>query len=149
LSRPSPRQNPRRRTIAGVPHIDRIVVALIIVLTSCAACRPSEPITVTTIQLGRSLNPDNTIASHTTVFKPNETVYVSALSPEPGFGTVGARWMYAGRLVDEPEKEVSYKGAAATEFHLQSAGGFPPGDYSVEIFVNGASAGKRTFRVDE
>ncbi len=39
----------------------------------------SQPITVDTIQIGRSLNADQSVASQTTTFKPNETVYVSAL----------------------------------------------------------------------
>lgn len=102
-----------------------------------------------TIQLGRSLNPDNSVASHTTTFKPNETVYVSVLTTDTGASTIGAKWSYAGRVIDEPKKDVSYKGSAATEFHLQSAGGFPPGEYKVEIFVDGAPAGSRTFRVDQ
>jgi hypothetical protein len=129
--------------------VSRIYALLTVGLFVCAACGPSEAVRITTIQLGRSLNPDNTVASHTTVFKPGETVYVSALNTEPGYGTVGARWTYAGRVIDEPKKDVSYKGAAATEFHLQGARGLPAGDYEVEIFVNGASVGKRTFRVDE
>jgi hypothetical protein len=107
------------------------------------------PLTVDTIQLGRSLNPDNSVASHTTTFKPNETVYVSVLTTDTGASTIGAKWSYAGRVIDEPKKDVSYKGSAATEFHLQSAGGFPPGEYKVEIFVDGAPAGSRTFRVDQ
>jgi hypothetical protein len=48
----------------------------------------------------------------------------------------------------EPKREVSYRDIAATEFHLQSAGGFPPGDYTAEVFLDGRSVGSREFRVE-
>ena len=120
----------------------------IVALVAASACA-ADPLTVSTIQLGRSLNPDNSVASHTTAFKTNETIYVSILTPASGAGTFRARWTYAGRLIDEPTKTVSYKGEAATEFHLQGAGGIPPGDYTVEIFLDDVSVGSRAFRVEK
>ena len=120
---------------------------LLVALLACALGCGDGP-HVTNIQLGRSVNNDNTVANHTTTFGPRDTVYVSIATSGRGSGTIGVRWMYAGRVVGEPKKEVSYKGAAATEFHLQNAGGFPPGDYSVEVFLNGQSAGTRQFKVE-
>lgn len=124
------------------------VCAVGLALMAAIACSRG-PLTVDTIQLGRSLNPDNSVATHTTSFKRSDTVYVSVLTADTGAGTIGAKWSYGGRVIDEPKKNVSYQGSAATEFHLQSAGGFPPGEYKVEIFVDGAPAGSRTFRVDQ
>src|SRR5215203_4791013 len=97
---------------------------------------------VATVQLGRSLNADDTVATHTTRFTPNETIYVSVLVAGAGSGTVSVRWSYMGKVVGEPKKDIS--SAGATEFHLQNAGGFPPGEYTVEAFLNGVSAGTRT-----
>jgi hypothetical protein len=111
------------------------------------ACDPG-PLRVDTIQLGRSLNPDNSVANHTSTFKPLDTMYVSILTPDKGRGTIGVKWTYAGRVVSEPSKEVSYKGPAATEFHIQNSSGFPPGNYSVEVFLDGQSVGKRDYRVE-
>ena len=113
------------------------------------ACGSGEPLRVTTFQLGRSLNPDKTVATHTTRFKPDDTIYVSVLTEGSGSGTIGARWSYASRVVSEPSQQVSYKGAAATEFHIQNSGGFPPGNYAVEIVLNGESVGRRDFRVEK
>ena len=115
---------------------------VLLVLTGCGS-----DLRVTTIQVGRSVNADNTVASHTTTFKPSETVYVSVHTSGTGNGTLAVRWTYAGRVVGEPKKDV--RGAAATEFHLQNAGGFPVGDYSVEAFLNGQSAGVKEFRVED
>jgi hypothetical protein len=73
-------------------------------------------------------------------------VYVSVLIDGTGSGVISVRWMYGERVLGEPTKQV--RGAGATEFHLQSTGGFPPGDYTVEVFLDGQSAGTRSFRVD-
>jgi hypothetical protein len=110
-----------------------------------AAC--SQPLTVDTIQLGRSLNVDQSIASQTTTFKPNETIYVSALNNARGEGTVSVRWYMGTQLLSEREKTVKFQGAGATEFHISSATGFPDGDYSVEVLLGGKSVGKRNFDV--
>jgi len=111
----------------------------------CAACGEG-PIQVTNIQVGRSINPDGSVASPSTLFKFNETIYVAAQTTG-GSGTISVKWMYGSRVIDEPKKQVSFQGPGATEFHLQNSGGFPPGDYSVEVFVDGVSAGKRGFKV--
>jgi hypothetical protein len=114
-----------------------------------AGCGPTEPLRVETIQLGRSLNPDNSVANHTTQFKPLDTMYVSILTPERGRGTIGVRWTYHGRLISDPSRDVVYRGPASTEFHIQNSSGFPPGDYSVEVFLDGQPVGKRDFRVEK
>lgn len=125
-----------------------VTVALFVTATVTGACRPSEPLRITTVQLGRSLNPDNSVATHTTRFKPDDTVYVSILSDDPGSGLVTVRWLLNGQVVSEAKRDVSYTRAAATEFHLQNSGGFPPGSYRVDILINGQQAATREFRVE-
>lgn len=112
------------------------------------ACSPTETLQLNTIQLGRSLNPDSSIGEHTTAFRRNDTVYVAVLTTAPGRGTIRVRWTYGGQLIDEPQREVVYRDAAATSFHLVNSGGFPPGNYSVEVFLDGESVGTRNFRVE-
>ena len=111
------------------------------------ACRSNEPLKLDTIQIGRGLSPDHRIGQITSLFRPDDTIYVSVLTTDTGSGTIGVKWMYGDRLISEPSKEVSYKGAAATEFHIQNSGGFPDGQYSVEAFIDGVSVGRRPFTV--
>jgi hypothetical protein len=127
--------------------VKRSALVTVLLAAALTGCGPQQPLRVDTIQLGRSLNPDNSVATHTTSFKPLDTMYVSVLTTDKGRGTIGVRWMYAGRLVSEPSKEVSYKGAAATEFHIQNSSGFPPGEYSVEVFLDHQLVGKRDYQV--
>ena len=121
-------------------------VLLVIIVAVMAACSDA-PLELANIQTGRALNPDRSIASITTLFKPNETIYVSVQTTGTAPGTIGVKWLYQGRVVDEPVKQVDYDGPASTEFHLQNSGGFPEGDYSVEILINGQQVGSRSFKV--
>jgi hypothetical protein len=121
----------------------------IMILFAClSGCGSGQPLHVTSIQLGRSLNADGTVSSFTTTFAPGDTVYISVATAGVGDGTISVRWMYGGRVIDEPKKQVSYRIVASTDFRLLSAAGFPPGDYTAEVFLNGQSAGIRPFRVE-
>ena len=121
------------------------IVALAAALAGCGAGN----LTVTNIQTGKSLNSDNSVGALTTSFTPNDTIYVAVLTDGSGSATIGAKFSHLGRVVAEPEKKVSYRGAAATEFHLDYAGGVPPGEYDIEVFFNGQPAGMRKVRVGQ
>jgi len=108
----------------------------------------SSPLELSNIQIGRSLNQDGSVASITTLFKPSETIYV-AVQTGAGKGVVGVKWKYGNKVVGEPTKSVDYNsGPKSTEFHLQNSGGFPPGDYSVDVFIDGVQVGTRAFKVE-
>jgi|SRR6266496_1804520 len=122
--------------------------AVAILFVCLVGCGSRQPLRVTGIQLGRSLNADRTIADHTSSFAPSDSIYVSVATAGFGSGTISVRWMYGGRLLDEPKKQVSYRDIAATDFSLQSPAGFPLGEYSVQVFLDGQQVGNRTFRVE-
>lgn len=121
--------------------------AVAVLAAALAGCGAGN-LTVTNIQTGRSLNSDNSVGALTTTFKPNDTIYVAVLTNGSGSATIGAKFSHLGRVVAEPEKKVSYRGAAATEFHIDYAGGVPTGDYEIEVFFNGQPAGMRKVRVE-
>jgi len=120
-----------------------MLAAAVLLATACS----DDPLQLANIQVGRSLNPDRSMASITTLFKPNETIYVSVQTTGSAPGTIGVKWMYQGRVVDEPVKQVDYDGPDSTSFQIQNSGRFPEGDYSVEIFINGEQVGTRAFKV--
>lgn len=122
-----------------------VVVALVVIVT--AACN-SGPLKVTTVQLGKTLNSDNSVGTHTTTFKPSDTVFASVLTPASGSGTIETKWYYASSKVSEMKKEVSYHGEAATEFRFHNSAGLPIGPYRVEVFLDGQPVGERTFKVE-
>ena len=125
----------------------KVGCVLVLAIAGIAGCGSGEPLHVTTLQLGKSLNADNTVGAFTTRFAPGDTVYLSVVTAGAGSGTIGVRWSYYGHVVDEPKRKVSYQDIAATEFHLKTAAALPPGDYSVEAFLDSKSAGTRPFKV--
>ena len=122
-----------------------LLVALVMIVTT--ACN-NDPLKVTTIQLGKTLNSDNSVGTHATTFKPTDTVYASVLTGASGSGTIETKWYYGSSKVSEMKKEVSYHGGAATEFRFHNSVGLPAGPYKVEVFLDGQPAGERTFRVE-
>jgi hypothetical protein len=118
-----------------------------VVLVCVAGCRPDTPLRISTIQTGRSLNSDRSVGQHTTRFKPDDTMHVSVLTDGPGAGAITVRWRYLSSLVSEETQQVAYQNNAATEFHMTNSSGFPAGDYTVEILVDGKPFATRTLRV--
>ena len=131
-----------------IKSVSRPTTAFVLVLlaTVLSACRP--PLHLGTLQLGSKLNGDNTVATHTTRFKPDDHVYAAVLTEATGSSTITARWTYNGMMVSEESRTVAYKGAGATAFEFKSAGAFPVGDYKVDILVDGQPAASREFRVE-
>jgi hypothetical protein len=124
-----------------------VLGCLLAALALGAACKPSEPLKVNTIQTGKSLNSDNSVATHAATFNAKDTMYVSVLTDGRGSGTIVTRWTLGGRVIHEVTKEVSYNDQAATDFRFQSADGFPAGEYTIEVLVDGNSVGTRSVRV--
>ena len=120
-----------------------VMLSMVVLLIGCS----NGPLHVGAIQLGRSLNEDSTVASFTTTFKPSDTIYLSVHTTDKGSGTITARWFYNGRPAGERSKAVSFRSAGATEFHMESAAGFPPGPYNVDVLLDGKPVGSRTFSV--
>jgi hypothetical protein len=110
------------------------------------ACRP--PLHVDTLQLGSKLNGDNTVATHTTRFKPDDRIFAAVLTDATGSSTITVRWTYSGMMVGEESRKVTYKGAGATAFEFKSATAFPVGDYKVDILADGQAVQSREFRVE-
>jgi hypothetical protein len=125
------------------------LLAVVVAVIALAACRPSGALQVSTIQTGKSRNSDNSVGNHSTRFKPNDTMFVAVLTKGPGSGKIGVRWTYAGRLVSEESRNVSYRDGGATEFHIQNSGGFPAGDYAVEVFIDDKPVATRPLKVEK
>lgn len=136
----------RNGTIAlpmRLPAARLMTLVLLVCLVGCG----KPPLQITTIQLGRSLNADQSVSDFTTIFAPNDTVHLSVLTTGGGSGTLGVKWTYRGTLIGESEKRVENRDFAATDFPLRSAGGFPHGDYNAEVFLDGKPVGAKPFKV--
>ena len=134
-----------RRGTRPTSRMKRVVLAIVLL---CAACGPSEPLNVTGIQTGKSLNSDHSVRVHAASFHPHDTMYVSVLSVGRGAGTITVTWTFAGRMIQTLKKKVSYNDQAATDFRFAAADEFPLGDYTIEVLVDEKSIETRRVKVE-
>ena len=107
-------------------------------------------VAVSSIDVGRTLNADKTIGDKTGTFKPTDTIYVSVATNGASSGAnLIARFTYGsdGQLVKEESRQIAPTGAATTEFHIAKPDGWPEGEYKVEVSLNGAPSGTKSFEV--
>ncbi len=110
------------------------------------------PFHITGTELGKGIQPDNSVVTATETFGPKDTIYLSVtsegVSPQP---TVATRWTFGPKnvLVHEESKQLSPPSAKPlhTEFHVSKPSGWPAGQYTVTVSVNGQPTATRTFSV--
>ena len=113
-----------------------------------AGCGPSEPLKIVGVQTGKSLNTDHSIGRHAISFRPEDTMYVSVLTDGRGAGTIQVKWSLFGRQLHQVTKNVSYNDQAATDFRFAAADGFPVGDYTIDVIVDGKAFETRRVKVE-
>jgi len=124
-------------------------VAIVIIGAALAvACGPSEPLNVVGVQTGKSLNTDHSVGTHAMSFRPKDTMYVSVLTTGRGAGTITVKWRFAGQVIQDLTKKVSYNDQAATDFRFQAADEFPIGDYTIDVIVDGKTIETRRVKVE-
>ena len=104
---------------------------------------------VTTVELGKAVDPGKRVSSPATSFAPSDTIYASIVSegasPQVSLST---RWTYEdGQVVDESTQVIAPAGPAATEFHIAKPDGWPSGKYKLEVTANGAPVASKEFTV--
>ena len=109
----------------------------------------TAPLKVTDVDVGRAMDADKKISDKTDTFKPADTIYVSIATEGTSPGArLAAHWTYKdGVLVKHDETTIAPTGRASTEFHIVKPSGWPVGDYKVEVTLDGASAGSKSFKV--
>jgi hypothetical protein len=109
----------------------------------------TAPLRVADVELGRAVDAERRVSDKTDSFKPTDTIYVSVVTEGTSPGAkLSAHWTYQdGQVVKHDETSIAPSGRAVTEFHIAKPSGWPVGDYKVEVMIDGASAGSKTFKV--
>jgi hypothetical protein len=121
--------------------------------TAAAPPAPTTPLKVVALSIGKGVGPDSKVAAEADTFAPGDTVYASVgtTGGSPG-AKLTVRWAYftkegAEKPVSEESKTIAPTTDAATEFHVAKPEGWTPGDYKVEILLDGQSVATKAFRV--
>ncbi len=109
------------------------------------------PVVVKLISLGNQINAEKQVAHVMSDFSARDIIYAAVETIGSGKASMKAVWTYHKAdkpiLVNETSQEIEAAGPATTEFHISKPDGWPRGDYQLEIFLNGASAGMQKFTV--
>jgi hypothetical protein len=104
------------------------------------------------INVGKAVGPDKKVTTPTEAFTKGDTFYVSVDTMGSGTATLKAKWTYhkGGQMTvvnEDPPQTIMPTGPATTEFHVSKPGGWPAGEYQVEVFLDDKTVVKKTFTV--
>jgi hypothetical protein len=127
---------------------------VLLAMLACSAPRTATPVPdsglkVRDIAIGRAVGPDKAVTAPAAAFAPMDTIYTSVVTDgKAKTATLAARWTFRGTLLEETEQRIAPSGTVISEFHVFNPAGWSPGEYRVEILLDGRPVGDRTFRVD-
>jgi len=111
-------------------------------------------VAVTGVDTGNAVGADLRISAPMTSFAPMDTIYVavSTSTSDPAAsapGKLGVKWTHtdSNQTIHEESKDVNFAGNGVTGFQISKPDGWPPGNYQVEISLNGTLAQTRGFQV--
>ena len=113
------------------------------------AMTPAQGVTVTSVDLGTAVGPDQKVTSPTTTFGAKDTIYAAvSTTGTASNATLGAKWTYQdGQTVNDSSQTIAPTGPAVTTFHISKPDGWPAGNYKVEISLDGKSVSSKDFTV--
>lgn len=120
--------------------------------SAAAAPAPPPPAMVTIIETGKHVDANKRIVDTTSAFAPNDTLFVSVVTTN-ATSTSTLKTLVSfqtGQVVDSSSQAIAAAPVgtpSVTEFHLVKPGGWPTGDYTIEVWLDGVSAGTRTVAV--
>ncbi len=110
----------------------------------------TTPIKVSDIQVGKAVGSDKKVANQMTDFGVRDTMYVAVITDGAAKDAkVTAKWTFNGKqVVKQDSQTISPTGGEnVTEFHVDKKTAWPKGKYTVEVLLNGVSAGTKDLEV--
>jgi hypothetical protein len=111
------------------------------------------PVSISLVTLGNAIGADKRVTAPSEAFGPKDTIYASVETTGAGPARIRALWSFVKgdktAKVDETTIEFESTRPAVNMFHVAKPGGWPKGDYKVEVFLGDAPtpAATRTFKV--
>ena len=130
------------------------LAVLVVASMGCSTQRTTSPasesgLKVRDIEVGRAIGPDKRVTPAGGAFAPADTIYTSVVTEgKASRATLSARWTYQGAVLQEMQQAITTDGKAVSEFHVFNPAGWAPGEYRVEILLDGRVVGDRAFRVE-
>jgi hypothetical protein len=110
---------------------------------------PGASVRVTEVQLGNALGPDKRVQAPSESFSTKDTIFASVVTEGSApAAEITARWTFQdGQVVNETKRSIGPSPKEVTEFSIQKPDGFPAGEYTVAILLDGKPVESKKFRV--
>jgi hypothetical protein len=122
--------------------------------TPSAAAAPVAPaeavrqVVLRSVALGKSINPDGSVAAAVDTFTPGEPLFVSLDVQPISPGTeVHLAWRGPTGQDHGEEELVVPAGARVVNFKARDTSGWPAGEHRLEVSLGGALVGSKPFRI--
>jgi hypothetical protein len=108
----------------------------------------ARQVVLRSVALGKSINPDGSVAAPAGVFTAGEPLFVSLDVRPLAPGTeVRIAWRGPASEDNGEEEIVVPTGARIVSFKARDVAGWKPGEHHLEVWLGGAAAGSRKFRI--
>jgi hypothetical protein len=118
--------------------------------TTAVVAIDTTPVRVSDVQVGKAIGSDKKVGDQTTSFGVRDTMYVAVITDGAAKDAkLTAKWTFNGKqVVKESSQTISPTGGeTVTEFHVDKKSAWPKGKYTVEVLLNGVSAGTKDLEV--
>ena len=118
--------------------------------TTATVAIDTAPIRVSDVQVGKGVGSDKKVSDQTTSFGVRDTMYVAVITDGAAKDAkLTAKWTYNGKQVVKASSQTISPtgGETVTEFHVDKKSAWPKGKYTVEVLLNGVSAGTKDLEV--
>ena len=118
--------------------------------TTATVAMDTTPIRVSDVQVGKAVGADNRVSDQTTSFAVRDTIYVAVITDGAAKNaSISTGLMFNNQAAGSPVVTTisPVGGTTATEFHFAKKSAWPKGKYTVNVMLNGASAGTKDIDV--
>jgi hypothetical protein len=118
--------------------------------TTATVAVDSSPIHVSDVQVGKGVGADNRVADQTSSFGVRDTIHVAVITDGAAKdASISTGLTFNNQPAGSPIVTTISPtgGTTATEFHFTKKSAWPKGKYTVNVLLNGASAGTKDIEV--
>jgi hypothetical protein len=114
-----------------------------------APAAPTAAVRVTEVQVGKALGPDKRVEAPVEAFSTKDVIFASVVTEGTApAAELTARWTFQdGQVVNETKRSIAPSAKDITEFSIQKPDGWPVGQYTVAIMLDGKPVESKTFKV--
>ena len=114
---------------------------------------PAATISVASVDLGNAAGADLHVLAPMTSFGKNDTIVaaIATTTSDPAVavtGKLGVKWTDPrGQVFNDESRDINFTGPGVTDFQVAKPGGWPAGNYKLEVSLDGSVVQSKDFSI--